>query len=87
LGATPATVRRMVLGDGGRLAAAGIVLGLAGAVAAGRAARGWLYGVAPAEPVVLVSVALLLGGVTLLASLLPALRAARVSPLVAMRDE
>jgi ABC-type lipoprotein release transport system permease subunit len=58
-----------------------------GAVAAGRAARAWLFGVTPAEPAVLAGVALLLGGVTLLASLLPALRAARVSPLVAMRHD
>jgi ABC-type antimicrobial peptide transport system permease subunit len=87
LGATPAAVRRMVLGDGGRLALAGVAIGLVGAVGAGRAARAWLYGVAPAEPAVLAGVALLLGAVTLLASLLPALRAARVSPLTAMRDE
>jgi predicted permease len=87
LGATPAAVRALVLGDGGRLALAGVAIGLVGAVGAGRAARAWLYGVAPAEPAVLAGVALLLGAVTLLASLLPALRAARVSPLTAMRHE
>jgi predicted permease len=87
LGATPAAVRRMVLGRGARLAAVGLGVGLAAAVAAARAARAWLFGVSPAEPAVLAGVALLLGAVTLAASLLPALRAGRVSPLAAMRDE
>lgn len=87
LGATPAAVRAMVLRDGARLAAAGVVLGLLGALAAGRLARGFAYGVSAVEPGVLAAVAVLLGAVTLLASLLPARRAARVSPLVAMRAE
>jgi hypothetical protein len=87
LGATPAAIRGMVLRDGGRLAALGGVVGLAGAVGAGGLARGLLFGVDAVEPVVLVVVPLLLGAVTLAASALPARRAARVSPLVAMQAE
>lgn len=87
LGATPAAVRAMVLRDGGRVAAAGVAVGLAGAVLAGRAARGLFYGLGAVEPAVLAGVALLLAAVVLLASLAPARRAARVSPLVAMRSE
>jgi ABC-type antimicrobial peptide transport system permease subunit len=87
LGATPGAIRAMVLRDGGRLAAVGVVLGLVGAVAAGRLARGLLYGVGVVEPVVLAAVPVLLGLVTLAASALPARRAARVSPLVAMQAE
>jgi predicted permease len=87
LGATPAAIGRMVLRDGGRLAAAGVVVGLAGAVAAGRVVRGYLFGVGAVEPGVLVLVPLLLVVVTLAATALPARRAARVSPLEAIRDE
>jgi predicted permease len=87
LGATPAAIGRMVLFDGGRLAAAGIVVGLAGAVAAGGVARRLLYGLGAVEPLVLVGVPVLLGLITLAASALPARRAARVSPLVAMQAE
>jgi predicted permease len=87
LGATPAAVRGLVLRDGARLAAAGVAAGLVGALAGGRLVRGLLYGVSAAEPGVLAGVAVLLSAVVLLASLLPALRAARVSPLVAMRAE
>jgi predicted permease len=87
LGATPQAIRGMVLRDGGRLAAAGIVVGLVGAVAAGSVARGLLYGLEAVEPAVLLGVPVLLGAVTLAASALPARRASRVSPLVAMRSE
>jgi predicted permease len=87
LGATPAAIRRLVLRDSGRLAAAGVAIGLVGAVAAGRAARGLLFGVGAVEPLVLAAVPLLLVAVTLAASALPARRAARVSLAEAMRAE
>jgi hypothetical protein len=87
LGATPGAVRAMVLRDGARLAAAGLALGLVVALAGGRVARGFLYGVSLAEPLVLLGVTALLGGIVVLATWLPARRAERVSPLVAIRSE
>jgi predicted permease len=87
LGATPAAVRAMVLRDGARLALLGGALGLAGAVAAGGAARRLFYGLGAVEPAVLAGVVALLAAVVLLASLAPARRAGRVSPLVAMRAD
>jgi ABC-type antimicrobial peptide transport system permease subunit len=76
-----------VLRDGARMALGGIALGLAGALATAGTLRAFLFGVDAVEPVVLgaVSVALLL--VVLAASALPARRAARVDPLVALRTE
>jgi ABC-type antimicrobial peptide transport system permease subunit len=84
LGASRRTIARLVLGRAGRLAAIGIALGLAMAALGGRALSGLLY-VSPFDPVVLLTVALILGGVTLLAAWLPARRASRVDPLVALR--
>jgi len=87
LGASAGRVRRMVLGEGAALAAAGLVAGLAGALVAGRLLRGLLFGVGPADPVVLLAVPAVLAVVALAASLLPARRASRVEPLVVIRSE
>ena len=87
LGAAPADVLRMVLGSGFRLAAAGIAIGLAGALALSRIMAGLVYGIPPNDALTLASVSVLLGGVTLLACYLPARRASRVDPLVALRYE
>ncbi len=85
LGAQPEQILRQFLGLGGRLLAAGLPLGLAGAWLAGRAMSGLLFGVAPFSPLVLGGTALVLAAVALLASLLPSRRAARVSPTEALR--
>jgi predicted permease len=85
LGASRRTIARHVLGRAAGLAAIGIALGLAAAAFAGRALSGLLY-ISPFDPVVLLTVALTLGGVALLAAWLPAHRASRVDPLVALRD-
>ncbi len=87
LGASPAQIRAMVLGDGARLAAVGIAVGLAGALASGRLLRGFLFGVRETEPLVLAAVSALLLLVVLLASALPARRASRVDPLEALRAD
>jgi putative ABC transport system permease protein len=87
LGARPADIGRLVLGQGLRLGLLGTLLGLAGAAAGGRLASGMLFQVTPADPAVLAAVAVLLLAVTLAASWLPARRAARIDPMAALRAE
>ena len=87
LGADRSQVLRMVLGQGLSLAAIGVVTGLAGAFALTRLMRGVLYGVRPGDPATFVTVAAVLLLVALVASLLPARRATKVSPAVALRAE
>jgi predicted permease len=87
LGAEPAAVGRMIFGDGMRLALIGIVPGVLAAYAAGRAMNALLFGVAPSDPptfAAAVGVTLL---ITFLGSLIPALRAVRVSPISVLRAE
>ena len=86
LGARSADVRRMVLHDAGRLAAVGIVAGLALALWLAHALRNMLYGVDPVDYISLAAAAAILGGAALLAGWLPAHRAARVDPLSALRE-
>jgi predicted permease len=85
LGADAATVRRMVLSEGGLLVGVGLALGAVGAVLLARLVRGLLFGVAPHDPLTLAGVALLMAAIGLGACWLPALRAARIDPGVALR--
>lgn len=87
LGARPVDVVRMVVRHGASLAAAGVSLGLVLALAVGRGLQGILYGVNPWDPGSLLAIAAFLGAVVLLASLLPARRAAAVDPMTALRSE
>ena len=87
LGALPAQVLRMVLGESFGLVAVGIVLGLAVAYGVRRFVESMLYGITAADPLTYAVVACVLTAVTLLASLRPAHRAARVDPLNALRAE
>jgi len=87
LGASRERVVAMVVQRGLFLALAGIALGSAGAYAVSRVLQGLLFGVGARDPFTFVAVAALLGGVAILASWLPARRAARVDPLAAMRTE
>ena len=87
LGASGESIRRMVLGEVAVLALAGGVLGLAGFLAASRYVGSLLYGLSPSDPGTLVVAALAVAAVTLLAGLLPAARAARLDPAVALREE
>jgi putative ABC transport system permease protein len=87
LGASSRDVLTLVLGQGLKLTGVGIALGLVGALAVTRLLRSQLYGVSATDPVTLVSVALLFTLVAILACLVPARRATRVDPMVAMRSE
>lgn len=87
LGAGQRSVLRLVLGNGMRLTLLGIVLGTMGAFALTRLMKGFLFHVTPTDPATFVSVALFLFLVALLASYIPARRATRVDPVVALRYE
>jgi predicted permease len=87
LGAQPAEVLGMVLRHALTLAALGMGIGLAGALALSRAISGMLFGLSPSDPATLGGVAALLAAVALLASYIPARRATRVDPVEALRAE
>jgi len=87
LGAEPRDIRRMVLVHGARLALLGVTVGLAFALAMTRLMQDLLYGVSATDPITLIGVALALVAVALLASYVPARRAVRVDPVVALRHE
>ncbi|MFN8573809.1 MAG: ABC transporter permease [Gemmatimonadaceae bacterium] len=87
LGADARRVTRMVLGEGWALLAGGLVLGIAGALVAGRLATSLLYGVTPNDPFTVGLVALVMAAVGTVACWIPAARAARVEPATALRAE
>jgi putative ABC transport system permease protein len=77
----------MVLGEGGRLAVAGVAVGSVLAIAGARMIRGLLFEVSANDPLTFAGVAVGLLGVALLASYIPARRATRVDPMIALRGE
>jgi putative ABC transport system permease protein len=87
LGAKTSEVFRLVIADGLKLSAAGVLLGVGGAVLAARSLATLLFGVAPTDPVILGGTALVLVAVAVIASAVPAWRAMRVDPMVALRSE
>ncbi|HTM26203.1 MAG TPA: ABC transporter permease [Vicinamibacterales bacterium] len=87
LGADGRQVVRLIAREGLKVTAFGLASGVAASLAATRLASAELYGVAPTDPIVLASVATLLGIVALAASIVPARRAIRVDPLVALKPE
>jgi len=87
LGALPIDVLHMVLSEAARLSATGLAVGLVAALLLSRSLASLLFGVAPAGPVTLAAVVLVLSLAALAAGSLPAWRAARVDPLQALRTE
>jgi putative ABC transport system permease protein len=87
LGAQPGDVMKMVVRDGGRLALTGIAIGTVLAFALMQIVKSSLYGVSAADPLTFLAVAVLLAVVALVACYIPARRATRVDPLVALRYE
>ena len=85
LGAEKCDVLKMVVGQGLKLAMIGVAIGIAGALALTRFLSSLLYGVAPTDPVTFIAVSLILIVVALAACYIPARRAARVDPMVALR--
>jgi putative ABC transport system permease protein len=87
LGAERGTVVGLVTGHGMRWTGIGLVLGLAASFAVAKLIGGFLYGVGPADPTAFVGIALLLIGTAYVACYIPARRASRIDPLVALREE
>ena len=87
LGATPGGVLRLVLSEGARITGGGLALGILVAWAGTRLLRAQLYGVQPTDPLTFLAVVLLLSVVAVVACYLPARRATRIDPLIAIKSE
>jgi ABC-type antimicrobial peptide transport system permease subunit len=87
LGAEHYTVRRLVLGDGLRLAGIGLLIGGVAAAGLTRLMRGLLYGVSPTDPLTFATIAAALISIATVASYFPARRATRTDPVKALRSE
>jgi predicted permease len=87
LGAESSDIYRVVLGHGVKLTLLGLIIGIVAALILARLAQGVLFGVSPTDPITLGSVAAILAVVAFVASFIPARRATRVDPMVALREE
>lgn len=87
LGATPGSVLQLIVGQGMKVVLVGIGIGLAGGLALGRTVSSLVFGVPVRDPATFGLVSLVLAGVALAACIIPARRAARVDPMVALREE
>jgi putative ABC transport system permease protein len=87
LGASPSQIARLIVGQGLRLSIAGVVIGLAGALAVARLLQGLLFSISATEPVVYATLAVVLLAIGTLASYVPARRAMRIDPVSALRAE
>jgi predicted permease len=87
LGAQPGRVMRDVIGDGLKVSLAGVSVGLGAALAATQLVKSLLFGITPRDPLTLVAAPALLVAIAIVASFVPALRAAKVDPMIALRAE
>jgi ABC-type antimicrobial peptide transport system permease subunit len=87
LGAKPGDIWRLVIGRGAALAVLGVGIGITGALALTKLLSSLLYAVKPTDPATFAGVAFLLGLIAVLACYVPARRAMRVDPMVALRHE
>jgi len=87
LGANRGRVQRLVVGEGALLLAIGVIVGLAGALAGARVLRALLFDLSPSDPTTYIAAVAVLSAIALAASWLPARRASRVDPLVALRAD
>jgi putative ABC transport system permease protein len=87
LGADPSDVLKMILSQGLRTIFIGVAIGFAGSLALTRTVQSLLFGVAPTDPLTFGGVTLLLVGIALLASYIPARRATSADPMIALRYE
>jgi predicted lysophospholipase L1 biosynthesis ABC-type transport system permease subunit len=87
LGATPQNIMRLVLRQGATLAALGLVLGIALALASARILEGLLFGVTTRDPTILAGVTIVVAVATFAACYIPGRRAARVDPIIALRAQ
>jgi ABC-type antimicrobial peptide transport system permease subunit len=87
LGAAPRQILAMVLSEAGKLLAVGVAVGVVLSLAAGKSAATLLFGLKPYDPVTLVAAAAGLTVIAVAASLIPARRAAKLEPMVALREE
>jgi putative ABC transport system permease protein len=87
LGASSRLVLRMLLANGRNLAVAGLIVGLAAAYAVGRVVASSLYEMQAADPLVLLSAGALVAVVTMMATMIPAIRGSRVDPSRALRSD
>jgi ABC-type antimicrobial peptide transport system permease subunit len=87
LGARRLDVLRMILQDGARMTLIGVVIGVAAALGLTQLMASMLFGIKPTDPITFIAVAALLGGIALFSCYLPARRAMKVDPMVALRYE
>jgi ABC-type antimicrobial peptide transport system permease subunit len=85
LGARPSGITGMVIKQGMVLTAIGVGAGLAGSLATTRFLAGFLFGVAPTDPITFAAISSVMAGIALLACYLPASRAMKIDPMVALR--